>query len=189
MMLEAFHWIKAHQPYWCAALAALRHAARAWRWQLHGCVSARVPAAFYIATVARLAAHCPPHPHACRNRRGGRDHIWLSVHDEGSCWVPAAIRPSIILSHWGRMDANHTSGTAYGADYYRCDAVLCVVQCSLGVGQGGQLGNPAPATKCCTSGAPPSHRSSPSSPPSLLPYPACHAATSMSILISSLMDF
>jgi hypothetical protein len=32
--------------------------------------------------------------------------------------VPAAIRPSIILSHWGRMDANHTSGTAYGDDVY-----------------------------------------------------------------------
>ena len=27
--------------------------------------------------------------------------------------MPAAIRPSIILSHWGRKDANHTSGTGY----------------------------------------------------------------------------
>lgn len=35
-------------------------------------------------------------------RRGGRDHIWLVTHDEASCWVPAALRPSIILSHWGR---------------------------------------------------------------------------------------
>ena len=49
----------------------------------------------------------------CRDRRGGRDHIWLTTHDEGSCWVPAAIRPSIILSHWGRKDANHTTGTGY----------------------------------------------------------------------------
>ena len=36
------------------------------------------------------------------NRKGGRDHIWLVTHDEGSCWVPAELRPSIILSHWGR---------------------------------------------------------------------------------------
>ena len=26
----------------------------------------------------------------------------LVTHDEGSCWVPAEIRDSIILSHWGR---------------------------------------------------------------------------------------
>ena len=26
----------------------------------------------------------------------------LVTHDEGSCWVPAEIRHSIILSHWGR---------------------------------------------------------------------------------------
>ena len=26
----------------------------------------------------------------------------LVTHDEGSCWVPAEIRNSIILSHWGR---------------------------------------------------------------------------------------
>ena len=54
----------------------------------------------------------------CRDRRGGRDHIWLQTHDEGSCYVPAAIRSSIILSHWGRKDANHTSDTGYGADVY-----------------------------------------------------------------------
>ena len=26
----------------------------------------------------------------------------LMTHDEGSCWVPAELRSSIILSHWGR---------------------------------------------------------------------------------------
>lgn len=36
------------------------------------------------------------------NRTGGRNHIWLISHDEGSCWAPAEIRSSIILSHWGR---------------------------------------------------------------------------------------
>ena len=34
---------------------------------------------------------------------------WLqaSLHDEGSCWVPAVLRPAIILSHWGRTDEGH----------------------------------------------------------------------------------
>ena len=36
------------------------------------------------------------------DRNGGRDHIFLISHDEGPCWAPAEIRPSIILSHWGR---------------------------------------------------------------------------------------
>jgi hypothetical protein len=64
-----------------------------------------------------LAAPCPcparllPCLSCCRERRGGRDHIWLVTHDEASCYVPAAIRSSIILSHWGRMDDNHTSNT------------------------------------------------------------------------------
>ena len=35
-------------------------------------------------------------------RFGGRDHIWLVSHDEGPCWVPTELWPSIILSHWGR---------------------------------------------------------------------------------------
>ncbi|KAK2080891.1 hypothetical protein QBZ16_000745 [Prototheca wickerhamii] len=47
------------------------------------------------------------------DRKGGRDHIWLVTHDEGSCWVPNSIRPSHILSHWGRMDENHTAWTHY----------------------------------------------------------------------------
>ncbi|KAL4427668.1 hypothetical protein ABPG75_001757 [Micractinium tetrahymenae] len=73
MLLEAYHWIRSHHPYW--------------------------------------------------DRRGGRDHIWLVTHDEGSCWVPSVIRPSIILSHWGRKDVNHTSGTAYDADNYSMEYV------------------------------------------------------------------
>ena len=54
----------------------------------------------------------------CRDRHGGRDHIWVVTHDEASCWVPAAIRPSIILSHWGRKDKEHESNTGYSADWY-----------------------------------------------------------------------
>ncbi|KAL6749482.1 exostosin-like glycosyltransferase [Haematococcus lacustris] len=57
--------------------------------------------------------------HPWWDRRGGRDHVWLTPHDEGACWAPRVITDnSIILTHWGRMDANHTSNTAYGADNY-----------------------------------------------------------------------
>ncbi|KAK9805353.1 hypothetical protein WJX73_005210 [Symbiochloris irregularis] len=52
------------------------------------------------------------------NRRGGKDHVWLVTHDEGSCWVPSEVRPSIILSHWGRKDLEHQSNTAFSADNY-----------------------------------------------------------------------
>ena len=64
-----------------------------------------------------------------RDRRGGRDHIWLVTHDEASCWVPAAIRSSIILSHWGRMDANHSSDTGYFEDNYRQARLELGVSC------------------------------------------------------------
>ena len=33
-----------------------------------------------------------------------------SFHDEGSCWVPAVLRPAIILSHWGHTEFPHASG-------------------------------------------------------------------------------
>ncbi|KAL4856586.1 DNA-directed RNA polymerase II subunit RPB2 [Chlorella vulgaris] len=56
--------------------------------------------------------------HPWWDRSGGRDHIILSVHDEGSCWIPAALRPAIILSHWGRTDFPHISQTSFGPDNY-----------------------------------------------------------------------
>lgn len=46
------------------------------------------------------------------------DECRLVAHDEGSCYVPTAIRPSIILSHWGRKDAQHNSSTGYWEDEY-----------------------------------------------------------------------
>ncbi|KAL6745753.1 exostosin-like glycosyltransferase [Haematococcus lacustris] len=57
--------------------------------------------------------------HPWWDRRGGRDHVWLTPHDEGACWAPRVITDnSIILTHWGRLDANHTSNTGYRADNY-----------------------------------------------------------------------
>ena len=51
---------------------------------------------------------------AARDRRGGRDHIWLMAADEGACWMPKAVYDtSIVLTHWGRLDPEHKSNTAY----------------------------------------------------------------------------
>ena len=53
------------------------------------------------------------------NLSKGKDHIWLANHDEGACWFPSEIyNSSIILTHWGRMELNHSSGTQYGLDNY-----------------------------------------------------------------------
>lgn len=36
------------------------------------------------------------------------------AHDEGACYMPSAIyNTSIVLTHWGRLDRNHTSNSAY----------------------------------------------------------------------------
>lgn len=53
--------------------------------------------------------------HPYWNRTAGADHIWHFSHDEGACWAPSEIyNRSIILTHWGRMDAEHESGTSFG---------------------------------------------------------------------------
>eukprot|EP00798_Chlamydomonas_sp_ICE-L_P018363 gene18363-24834_t len=40
----------------------------------------------------------------------GRDHIWLTAHDEGACYTPTEIyNTSIMFTHWGRLEMNHTS--------------------------------------------------------------------------------
>eukprot|EP00884_Botryococcus_braunii_P011152 jgi/Botrbrau1/20037/Bobra.200_1s0042.1 len=58
------------------------------------------------------------------NRRGGRDHVWLFAHDEGSCWVPQEIwEASIILSSWGRTDEHPKSGTSFWMDNYSYPAI------------------------------------------------------------------
>ncbi|EFJ52271.1 acetylglucosaminyltransferase [Volvox carteri f. nagariensis] len=56
------------------------------------------------------------------NRRGGRDHIWLMAPDEGACYMPTVVyNSSIILTHWGRMDPDHKSGSAFDQDIYDKD--------------------------------------------------------------------
>ncbi|KAG2450529.1 hypothetical protein HYH02_005030 [Chlamydomonas schloesseri] len=56
-------------------------------------------------------------------RRGGRDHIWLFTHDEGACWAPSVIKDSVWLTHWGRLDHDHVSNTAFVGDNYTHDMV------------------------------------------------------------------
>jgi hypothetical protein len=49
------------------------------------------------------------------NRTGGADHVWLFSHDEGGCWAPSEVyNNSIVLTHWGRVGADHVSRTTYG---------------------------------------------------------------------------
>ncbi|KAG2437024.1 hypothetical protein HYH02_011455 [Chlamydomonas schloesseri] len=53
------------------------------------------------------------------DRRGGRDHIFMMLNDEGACWMPQEVyNTSIVLTHWGRMDHVHVSGSAWGYDNY-----------------------------------------------------------------------
>ncbi|KAL4427651.1 hypothetical protein ABPG75_001740 [Micractinium tetrahymenae] len=61
-------------------------------------------------------------------RNGGRDHILVAVHDEGSCWVPSVLRPAIHLVHWGRTDVPHTSESGYAPDNYSINATHPVWQ-------------------------------------------------------------
>lgn len=57
------------------------------------------------------------------NRRGGKDHIWYTGHDEGACWAPREIWPSIMLTHWGKLGEDHKSETTFQMDNYELDFV------------------------------------------------------------------
>ena len=58
--------------------------------------------------------------HPWWDRKGGVDHIVLNVHDEGSCWIPEVLRPSIILSHWGYTGRRRFS--SYNPDKWDLEA-------------------------------------------------------------------
>ena len=51
------------------------------------------------------------------NRTGGKDHIWTFGYDEGGCFAPAPLWPSLIISHWGNTMTKHNRcTTTYDAD-------------------------------------------------------------------------
>ena len=51
------------------------------------------------------------------NASGGVDHIWTFGYDEGACFAPSALRPSLLISHWGNtMAAHNRSTTTYDPD-------------------------------------------------------------------------
>eukprot|EP00201_Polytomella_parva_P019453 CAMPEP_0175040528 /NCGR_PEP_ID=MMETSP0052_2-20121109/1321_1 /TAXON_ID=51329 ORGANISM="Polytomella parva, Strain SAG 63-3" /NCGR_SAMPLE_ID=MMETSP0052_2 /ASSEMBLY_ACC=CAM_ASM_000194 /LENGTH=539 /DNA_ID=CAMNT_0016302765 /DNA_START=1526 /DNA_END=3145 /DNA_ORIENTATION=+ len=53
------------------------------------------------------------------NRSHGHDHIFLTPHDEGACYLPYDVYVnSTLLTSWGRTDINHTSGTTFIYDNY-----------------------------------------------------------------------
>jgi hypothetical protein len=76
--------------------------------------------------------------HPYWNRTGGADHIWHFAHDEGACWAPQEVyERSVVLTHWGRVGADHVSGTSYYPVSARILCVWCVcnamfvVHCAL----------------------------------------------------------
>jgi hypothetical protein len=102
MTLEAKRWVQQNHPYWnrCA----------------RGPWAAAMEAWCSGAACGTSRQRCPRRRRAAR-RTNGADHIWLYSHDEGACWAPTEIaNTSIILTHWGRLDRNHSSQTAYWRD-------------------------------------------------------------------------
>ena len=41
------------------------------------------------------------------NASGGVDHIWTFGYDEGGCFAPREVWPSLIISHWGNTMSKH----------------------------------------------------------------------------------
>ena len=43
--------------------------------------------------------------------------LTLTRYDEGACFAPAALRPSVLISHWGNtMSAHNRCTTTYDPD-------------------------------------------------------------------------
>ena len=129
-LIEAFHWIRAHYPYWD------RNGGRD-----HIVVGGQLLADWLAGwepscvggdpAPLRFAAPCHGRSSSCRYRAvtRGIPPLQLSVHDEGSCWVPAVLRPAIIISHWGRTELPHVSGTSYSPDNYSVEIRYVLLVC------------------------------------------------------------
>lgn len=64
------------------------------------------------------------------NASGGRDHIFLFSHDEGGCFAPKPVaEAAILLSHWGRLDAEPHASSRYQARPLAC-TLLYLLRCT-----------------------------------------------------------
>jgi hypothetical protein len=52
---------------------------------------------------------------------GGRDHIFLSLHDEGPCFAPRDMRPAMLLTHYGYYAARPRPWGTYYDDNFMQD--------------------------------------------------------------------
>ena len=52
---------------------------------------------------------------------GGKDHIFLSLHDEGPCFAPREMRPAMLLTHYGYHAARPRPWGTYYDDNFMQD--------------------------------------------------------------------
>lgn len=117
MLIEVHAWIRSHLPYWdrnggrdhivVSGPRACGTGGSDVAWRRPGVMSAAYAGSSDYPTLL-----CPASPSL----------LQLQTHDEGSCWLPAVLRPAIMLAHWGRMDARHVSNTGYFPDNYTYEA-------------------------------------------------------------------
>ena len=72
------------------------------------------------------------------NASGGRDHVWTMLHDEGPCFCPRALRPSILLTHYGYYAPTPRPWGTFADDNFLLDRGFYARH----------LGNPAAPTPC-----------------------------------------
>jgi hypothetical protein len=72
------------------------------------------------------------------NASGGRDHVWTMLHDEGPCFCPRALRPSILLTHYGYYAAKPRPWGTFADDNFLLDRGFYARH----------LGDPAAPTPC-----------------------------------------
>lgn len=84
----------------------------------------------------RLALGCPFKPGSPAAP------MQVTPHDQGSCWMPEAIKNATILSYWGRRDGNHSSFHRE-CEYGRIPACFFAMHTTLGLVPAPQPADPA----------------------------------------------
>jgi hypothetical protein len=73
---------------------------------------------------------------------GGKDHIWMMLHDEGPCFAPRELRSSILLTHYGYYDPHPRPWGTYYDDNFMQDPGFYARH----------IGNPKQPTPCFARG-------------------------------------